>query len=113
MTRTLFAWLIVVEMGGDLLRVHIKLIGIFALLLNNRKKISFDVQEGTNVIQCIREAADFGRAEFRSALLDKRGEINAEIVVLLNNSPILPSEIHQTTLSSGDILTLIPMVAGG
>lgn len=96
-----------------MLRVHIKLIGIFALLLNNRKEISFDVQEGTNVIQCIREVADFGREEFRSALLDKRGDLNAEIVVLLNKSPIPPSELRQTTLSSGDILTFIPMVAGG
>lgn len=96
-----------------MLKVHVKLIGIFALLLNNRKAISLDIQEGTNVIQCIREAADFGEAELQRALLDNRGGLNAEIMVLLNNALIPPSELNQTTLSSGDILTLIPMVAGG
>ncbi len=96
-----------------MLTVHVKLIGIFALLLNNRKTMSLDIQEGTNVIQCIRKAADFGEAELQRALLDKRGELNAEIVVLLNKALIPPSDLSQTTMSSGDILTLIPMVAGG
>lgn len=100
-------------MGGELLRVHVKLVGIFALLLHNRKAISLDVQEGTNIIQCIREAADFGEAELQRALLDKSGELNAEIMVLLNNALVPPSQLSQTTLNSDDIVTLIPMVAGG
>lgn len=96
-----------------MMQIHVKMIGIFGLLLNDRKLISIDVKKGTTVIEGIREAADFGKAELRRALLDERGELNPEIVVLLNSGSIFPSKFDQTILNNDDILTLIPMVAGG
>lgn len=96
-----------------MLSIQVKLIGIFALLLHGRKAVSLEVQDGTSVIQGIREVADLGGGDLQKVLLDQRGELNAEIVILLNNTLVPPSELSQTTLSGDDTLTIIPMVAGG
>lgn len=95
------------------MRISIRLIGVFSLILGSCDEFEIVLRDEASILQGIRIAADSANAELQKALLDKNGELNAEIVVLLNTVPIPLSKLSHTALNDGDVLTLIPIVAGG
>ena len=86
------------------MRIKLKLVG----LLKRRQSAMWDSGSGTGVLET-REAISVDQA------LDTLGIPYGgdDIVIIINDDVVPPSERHQAMLNDGDRLTLMPSMQGG
>jgi molybdopterin synthase sulfur carrier subunit len=71
------------------------------------------VQEEGRSIREVFENLEKHYPGFESRLFDKEGNLNHFIMVYLNNEDIRLQQGLQTGLKDGDVITLLPAMAGG
>jgi molybdopterin converting factor small subunit len=68
---------------------------------------------GASLAEVIVQLASECRREAASLLLTPRGELQPSLLLALNRTAISPADAKATPLSCGDVLMLMPPIAGG
>lgn len=79
--------------------------------LAQKESDTIDVEEGTPIPEIITRAAAAYDDTFRVILFDASGDLLPSALVLLRDEPV--NRESWPTLSDGDVLTLLPPIAGG
>ena len=72
---------------------------------------TIEVSDGCRVSDCICRVADAHGEQFRAILVNSEGDIQAAVLVFLNDVQTVRDE--DTLLSDGDTLTLMTPISGG
>ena len=70
-----------------------------------------EMAEGTTIPEVITQAASAYDQAFRIILFDSQGALLPSALVLMRDEPV--NREQWPTLSDGDVLTLLPPIAGG
>jgi molybdopterin synthase sulfur carrier subunit len=94
------------------LKVEVRL---FANLreLAKTKAVVEDVKSRTSVGDVLKKICERFGAKFREQIIDKRGQPNENIKVLLNGRNIVFLQSTATKLKDGDVIAIFPPVGGG
>jgi molybdopterin synthase sulfur carrier subunit len=76
-----------------------------------KERLVMDLGEGATVAELLRVLCNDSR--IRIALLDENLQLKSEITILKNGREIKFLDGLDTTLTSGDEISVFPMVAGG
>ena len=68
---------------------------------------------GASLAEVIAHLALSRRREAASFLLTPRGELQPSLLLAINRTAISPADVGATPLQCGDVLTLMPPIAGG
>ena len=79
--------------------------------LAQKESDTIEVPEGTPIPEIIRQVAAPYTDQFRVILFDSSGNLLPSALVLLRDEPV--NREQWPTLSDGDVLTLLPPIAGG
>jgi molybdopterin synthase sulfur carrier subunit len=94
------------------LKVEVRL---FANLreLTKMKVVVEDIKSGTSIGDVLQKICERFGARFRERVLNKRGQPNENVKVLLNGHNIVFLEGVATKLKDGDVIAIFPPVGGG
>jgi len=91
--------------------VRFKSFGPIRRLLD-KQLIEVDVPEGVTVLQVVQIVADLGGSELKDLIL-KNGNIDGNLIVMLNKKDVSTIGGVELTVSDGDEIALLPHVQGG
>ena len=91
--------------------VRFKSFGPIRRLLENQL-IEVEVPDGATVLQVIQKVADLGGSELKDLIL-KNGNIDGNLIVMLNKKDVSTIGGVELSLSEGDEIALLPHVQGG
>jgi molybdopterin synthase sulfur carrier subunit len=77
------------------------------------KAVVEDVKSGTSVGDVLQKICERFGAGFREQVLNKRGQPNENVKVLLNGHNIVFLQGSSTKLRDGDVIAIFPPVGGG
>ena len=80
--------------------------------LLEKQLIEVEVQEGATVLQVILAVADIGGPTLKDLIL-KNGNIDGNLIVILNKKDVSTIGGVELTVSDGDEIALLPHVQGG
>ncbi|HTX44173.1 MAG TPA: MoaD/ThiS family protein [Methanocella sp.] len=82
--------------------------------LFDRPSYSFDVKPGMTVRDIFVELSRFSRPEYSARIYDAAlGRMNEHIAVFVNSREIRSLDGPDTKLKDGDVITVLPPMAGG
>ena len=79
--------------------------------LAQRESDVLDIAEGTSIPEAVAQAATSYDESFQVILFDSQGELLPSALVLMHDEPV--NREQWPTLTDGDVLTLLPPIAGG
>ncbi|MCX8196474.1 MAG: MoaD/ThiS family protein [Acidilobaceae archaeon] len=91
------------------MRVSVRVLGRLTELLPERELL-VELEEGESLEGLLKLLDERTGGRLRRALLDERGGIREEYVILLNGSPVLEAGVR---LKDGDRLVIFPPASGG
>jgi molybdopterin synthase sulfur carrier subunit len=77
------------------------------------KAVVEDIKSGTSVGDVLQKICERFGARFREQVLNKRGQPNENVKVLLNGHNIVFLQGATTKLRDGDVIAIFPPVGGG
>jgi molybdopterin synthase sulfur carrier subunit len=77
------------------------------------KAVVEDIKSGTSVGDVLQKICERFGARFREQVLNKRGQPNENVKVLLNGHNIVFLQGAPTKLRDGDVIAIFPPVGGG
>lgn len=78
-----------------------------------REEEEVDLPEGSNLEELLQHVARRLRREAASHLLTSQGDLQPSLMVVLNNGAISPRDAGAVSINAGDVVTLMPPIAGG
>jgi len=93
------------------MNVSVKFFAQLRDLTGKKTKIEFDLDEGATISHLLEEL--YQDSKIKKAMLDENGQINSDITILQNGREIRFLEGMDTTLNSGDEISIFPLVVGG
>ena len=78
-----------------------------------RAEEEINLPEGSNLAELLMYLASETRREAAEYLLDSGGGLQPSLLVAVNNRAISACEARAVTMNTGDIVTLLPPIAGG
>ena len=94
------------------MKVEVRLFANLRELAGQRAVVE-DVSSGASVGEVLQKICERFGAKFREQVLDKRGQPNENIKVLLNRHNIVFLNGTATKLKDGDVIAIFPRVGGG
>jgi len=91
------------------LAVEVRIPTIFQKLVGDEKSVA---SEGANIIEVL-DKLDSDYPGFKERLTNEDGEIHRFVNIYVNNEDIRYLDQLETALSDGDVITILPAVAGG
>ncbi len=92
--------------------IHVKLSDFLAKLVP-QAKFEVKINAGSTVEECMAVLTDRLGDEFRRAVTDHRGRLNADFAVIVNNQFISPQRFAELTIHETSSLSIIPIAGGG
>ncbi len=74
---------------------------------------SVEVPEGSNLTQLLQLVANRQARDVASFLLTSAQELQPSLLIALNKAVVAPRDAHTVTITAGDVVTLLPPIAGG
>jgi hypothetical protein len=94
------------------IHVAVKLLGVLGQY-SQEKMINLSMEKGCTVAEVIQEiVTDLGN-DFKHTLLDRQGELNGGIEVVLNREHISAYQLNDIRIWQDSELILVPIIAGG
>jgi len=78
-----------------------------------RAEEEVELPEGSSLAELLVRLASELRREAAPYLLTSTGELQPSLLVALNKGAVSSREAHGTAVSAGDVVTLMPPIAGG
>ena len=95
------------------LKIHVESLGLPSLSKLIGKKTVLEMEEGTPA-DLIAHIADRAGTKARKILLDRKGELDMTIQIMLNDGGFVPrDELSQRQLKDGDNVKIMLLVGGG
>lgn len=92
--------------------VHVKLSDFLARLVPEAK-LDLKIDAGSTVEEFIALLTERFGDEFCRAIVDRNGNLHADIAIVLNNKFIPPQQITEHTIFQKSYLSIIPIAGGG
>ena len=92
--------------------VHVKLFG-FLKQFTDQTELELPVGAGSTLRGLIHQLADRLGEEFRRAVLDRHGNLNGGVALVLDREEIPPLRISEIHLWKDSDLFIVPMIEGG
>jgi molybdopterin converting factor small subunit len=92
--------------------MRVKLFGFLAQL-SDQAEFVFNIRDGASLADLIRLVAQRSGPDFRQALLDRHGNLQGGLELILNQQHISARKISETILREDGDLAIMPLVGGG
>lgn len=97
---------------GSVFVVRVKLFGYLAQL-GEQAELELEVEPGSTVADLLYLLAKRLGPEFRQVLLDRQGNLQGGVEVMLNRNQISARKISEVVLWDESDLAIMPLVGGG
>jgi len=94
------------------LKIEVRLFANLRELAKTKATIE-DIKSGTSVGDVLQKICERFGVKFREQILDKLGQPNENIKILLNGQNIVFLQGPATKLKDGDVIAIFPPVGGG
>jgi molybdopterin converting factor small subunit len=95
-----------------MLTIRVKLFGFLAQL-GDQAELVLTIQAGASLADLLRLLAQRSELDFRQALLDRHGNLQGGLELILNQQHISARRISETILREDGDLAIMPLVGGG
>lgn len=92
--------------------VHVKLLG-FLKQFSDQTELELPVGPGSTLRGLIHQLADRLGEDFRRAVLDRHGNLNGGVALVLDREPIPPLKISEIPVWKDSDLLILPLIEGG
>ena len=79
----------------------------------NKKKEEMEITSSITAYQLLQKLADIHGKDFQGEIFQKNGKIIDDLTVSVNNTIINHSNVADTNLKPGDVISLFPVFPGG
>lgn len=93
-------------------KIHVKLADFLAKMVPEAK-FEVKINAGATVEELMTVLTGRFGENFRRAIFDRNGKLNADIAVVLNNRFIPPQQMTEYTIHETGKLSIIPIAGGG
>ena len=81
--------------------------------VSGRAEDEVEIPEGSNLAELLRRVASELPPEAAPYLLTPGGELQPSLLVAVNNGAVMSREAHAVLVHTGDVIMLMPPIAGG
>ena len=75
--------------------------------------VDIDVPEGINLLSALKQIASSSNEGLRERLLTEEGELQASVLVFVNDQPVPSQSADVYGLNADDTILLLPPISGG
>ena len=94
------------------IKIHVKLADFLAKMVPEAK-FAVKINAGATVEEFLATLTQRFGDEFRRAIVDRNGKLQADIAVVINNRFIPPQQMTDHTIQETSSLSIIPIAGGG